>query len=484
MFESLTKTFDAIRTRLAGKPKLTEENIQEALRQVRVALLEADVNFKVCKDFIARVQDKAVGLEVIAGVNPGDQFIKSIHDSLVELMGPDERQIGFAPAGPTVILMAGLQGTGKTTTCAKLALRLKKQGRKPLLVAADIQRPAAIEQLMVLGRQIDVPVFARPGGHPPAICADAVAAARAGGQDLVILDTAGRLHVDQALMDEVSAVAKATTPHEIFLVLDANTGQDAVQSAQAFNEKLALTGVILTKMDSGTRGGAALSVRAVTGKPIVFVGTGEKVEKLEPFHPARLADRILGMGDVVSLVERAQESIDQKEAEQTARQLFEGSFDFSDFLRMLGMIKGMGPIKDLMKMVPGMSAHMDSLEGFDEKEFYRSEAIIRSMTAQERARPEILNMSRRDRVAQGAGVKVESVHELVRGFKQMKEQIHGLKKAGVLGRVLDPGRSIQKQKRDVLKDLDAEGKSVFDLPEFRGMRPVAAKASKEKRRKR
>ena len=484
MFETLTKKFDAIRARFAGKTKLTSENIDEALREVRVALLEADVNFKVCKDFIQKIHESALGQEVIAGVSPGDQFIKRIHDGLVDLMGREERELRYAPVGPTIILMAGLQGTGKTTTCAKLALRLKKAGRRPLLVAADVQRPAAIEQLQILGKQIDVPVHAEVGGKPVDICSRAVAAARAGSADIVILDTAGRLHVDQALMDEVSAVAKATTPHEVFLVLDANTGQDAVNSAKEFNDRLSLTGVILTKMDSGTRGGAALSVRAVTGKPIVFVGTGEKVEKFEVFHPARLADRILGMGDVVSLVERAQEAVDQKEAESTARQLFEGSFDFTDWLRMMEMVKRMGPMKDLLKMLPGMATHQEALDQFDDKEFGRAEAIIKSMTPAERTRPEILNISRRERVARGSGTKIDDVHQLVRGFKQMKDQLQTMRSKGVLGRMLDPSKAVNREKREQLRALDKEGKSVLDLPEFRGWSAAPAAAKKVDRKKR
>lgn len=484
MFDSLTRSFDGIRQRLVGKKKLTEENVSDALREVRVALLEADVNYKVCKAFIARIKEKATGDEVIRGVNPGEQFVKSIHDGLVELMGPEDPSIGWAAEAPTVILMAGLQGAGKTTTCGKLARKFIKDGKRVLLVAADVQRPAAIEQLKVLGGQVEADVHAVPGGHPPTICRDAVARARTEGHDVVILDTAGRLHIDADLMKEVSEVAKETSPHEIFLVLDSNTGQDAVNSAKEFDETLALSGVIMTKLDSGTRGGAALSVKEVTGKPIKFIGVGEKIEDLEGFHPSRMADRILGMGDVVSLVEKAQEAIDEKEAERTAQQLFSGSFNFEDFLRITGMVKNMGPMKDLLKLVPGMSSQMEALDNFDEREFARSEAIILSMTPQERVHPEILNMSRRERIAKGAGVGVDQVHNLIRGFKQMRNQMKDLKKSGMLGRMMgDPTKAFAKEKQKEIKQLEAEGKSVLDLPAFKGFRPKRAAATGTKKRK-
>ena len=484
MFETLTQKFDAIRSRFAGKAKLTEENIKDALRQVRVALLEADVNLKVCKELTQGVAARVEGEEVLKGVNPGDQFIKAIHDGLVDLMGPEDPEVHFAEVPPTVILMAGLQGSGKTTTCGKLAKRFLSEGKKPLLVAADVQRPAAIEQLQTLGKQLDVPVFAEPGGHPPTICERALAQAKVQGQDVVILDTAGRLHIAEDLMKEVAEVAKRTSPHEIFFVLDANTGQDALNSATAFNERLALTGIILTKMDSGTRGGAALSAKHVTGKPIKFVGTGEKLENIEPFHPSRLADRILGMGDVVSLVERAQEAIDEEEAERAAKQLFTGSFNFQDFLRMIKMVRSMGPMKDLLKMVPGMGGNMEALENLDEREFNRNEAVILSMTPQERVHPEVINMSRRERIAAGAGVPVQQVHNLLRGFKQMKKQLGDMKKSGMLGRMMDPGKQLQKEKKKELKQLESEGKSVLDLPAFRGLAPRGRTKNKRAKKRR
>jgi len=485
MFDSLSRTFDGIRSRLAGRSKLTEKNIQESLREVRVALLDADVNFEVLKDFIAGIREKVLGESVIRGANPGDQFVKSIHDGLVELMGPEDPDVNWVVGTePTVILMAGLQGSGKTTTCGKLAQHFLKMGKKPLLVAADVQRPAAIRQLQVLGEQVGVPVHAEPGETPPAICEKAVKSAAQLGCNVVILDTAGRLHVDDDLMTEVSEISRRTSPHEILLVCDANTGQDAVNSAKEFNDRVELTGIVMTKMDSGSRGGAVLSVKTVTGKPVKFVGTGEKLDALDQFHPDRMADRILGMGDVVGLVEKAQDVIDEEEAETAAKQLLKGSFNFNDFLRMLEMVKGMGPIKDLMKMMPGMGAQMSAVDNLDEKEFFRNEAIIRSMTPQERVHPEILNMSRRGRIARGSGVEEDSVHQLVRGFKQMKNQMKDMKKSGLLGGMMDPTKVLKKQKVKELKVMESEGRSVLDLPEFRAMRPSNKTGKKQKRRKR
>ncbi len=487
MFDSLTKTFDAVRRRFAGKSKLTEANINEALGEVRTALLEADVNFSVCKDFLTNVRERALGAEVLPGVSPGDQFIKSIHDALVELMGPEDPSICWRKDGPTVILMAGLQGSGKTTTCGKLAFKFKAEGRKPLLVAADVQRPAAIEQLQVLGEQVGVPVHAEPGAAPPDICERAVAKAAELGADTVILDTAGRLHIDEDLMNEVSRIAEKTHPDEVFLVLDANTGQDAVNSAEEFDKTLALTGVVLTKLDSGTRGGAALSVKRVTGKPIKFIGVGEKLDKLESFHPARMADRILGMGDVVSLVEKAQDAIDEESAEKAARQLLLGQFNFEDFRRLMQMVRSMGPIKDLLKMVPGMAAKSEMLDQLDERQFDRSEAIISSMTPQERVHPEILNMSRRERIARGAGVDVQHVHHLVRSLKQMGSQMKMMKKSGMMGRFMDPMKTLKKEQKRDLKRMSAEGRSVLELPAFKPTRLArkgGAKSNKRKKKRR
>lgn len=421
---------------------------------------------------------------MVKGVNPGDQFIKCIHEGLVELMGPEDPAIAWQPGAPTVVMMAGLQGSGKTTTCGKLARRFKADGKSPLLVAADVQRPAAIEQLKVIGQQIEVPVHAVPGGSPPAICAEALQRARDDGHDVVILDTAGRLHIDQDLMDEVSEIAKKTTPDEIFLVLDANTGQDAVNSAKEFNARLELSGVIMTKLDSGTRGGAALSVKKVVGKPIKFIGVGEKLDNLEEFHPARMADRILGMGDVVSLVEKAEAAIDEEEAEKAAKQLLTGTFTFEDFRSMLEMMKGMGPVKDLLKMVPGMGSKMAAFDDLEDRDFYKSGYIIDSMTAQERMKPEILNMSRRERVARGAGVEVQDVHNLVRGLKQMRSQMKNMKKmGGMFG--MDPMKALKKDQKKKVKQLEEEGGSVLDLPAFRDDRKrVATKSRKNKKKKR
>jgi signal recognition particle subunit SRP54 len=415
-------------------------------------------------------------------------IIKIIHDELVTLMGSSATDIEFAPKGPTVILMAGLQGSGKTTTCGKLALNLKKRGKSVMLVAADLQRPAAVEQLTVLGRDLDVPVFTETGVPPPVVCQHAVAKAAEAGTNVVILDTAGRLHIDETLMAEVADVAKRTSPHEIFLVCDAMTGQDAVNSAKAFNDRLPLTGVILTKLDGDARGGAALSVKAVTGKPIKFVGIGEKLDKLDVFHPDRMAERILGMGDVVSLVEKAQEVIDQDEAREQAEKMFVGSFNLDDFLRLIGKIRGMGSMKDLLGMIPGLGQQMGNMP-IDEAELPRSEAIILSMTPFERYHPEVLNTSRRERIADGAGVDLDAVNELMRGFKEMKRQFAEMRKMGILGSILDPTRKIKKEKEKELERMKRMGVNLFDPAQVRAFkqfseRKARQEARRNKRRKR
>jgi signal recognition particle subunit SRP54 len=488
MLDTISKGFQSLLSKFAGKSRITEDNVKEALREVRLALLEADVNLTVARDFIARVKEKAVGVEVLSGVNAGQMIIKIIHDELVELMGASAAPLTFAPTAPTVILMAGLQGSGKTTTCGKLALILKKQGKSVMLVAADLQRPAAVEQLRVLGRDLEVPVFTEANVTPPLVCEHAVAQARAEGKDVVILDTAGRLHVDDALMTEVAEVAKRTNPHEVFLVCDSMTGQDAVNSAKAFDERLPLTGVILTKLDGDARGGAALSVKAVTGKPIKFVGLGEKLDKLDVFHPDRMAERILGMGDVVSLVEKAQEVIDQDEAREQAEKMFVGSFNLDDFLRLLGKIKGMGSLKDLLGMIPGLGQSMGNMP-IDEEELPRSEAIILSMTPVERYHPEVLNTSRRERIAAGAGVTLEDVNELMRGFKEMKKQFSEFRKMGILGNILDPTRKIKKEKERELERMKKMGVNLFDPTQVKAFRQFSERkarqeARREKRRKR
>jgi signal recognition particle subunit SRP54 len=487
MFESLTKGFQGLFSKLAGSKALTEENVKEAMREVRTALLEADVNLAVVRDFTSRVKEKALGLAVTEGVDPGQMLVKVVHDELTAFMGPEAVPLSFDHK-PLVVLMAGLQGAGKTTTCGKLALWIRKRHKKSvLLCAADLQRPAAVEQLKVLGRDLDVPVHAETGLSAPEVCARAVARAKAEGIDVVVLDTAGRLHVDDALMREIAEVAAKTSPHEVFLVCDAMTGQDAVNSAKAFDSKLALTGVVLTKLDGDARGGAALSVKSVTGKPVRFVGLGEKLDKLDLFHPARMADRILGMGDVVSFVEKAQEVVDQGEAREQAEKMFLGSFNLDDFLKLLQKIKKMGSLKDLMGMIPGLGAQMENMP-VDEKEFVRFEAIMQSMTAEERMFPEILGDSRRKRVAKGSGVSLDDVHELMRNFREMKKQFQELRKMGVLGGLLDPTRRMKKDKERELLKMKKMGVNLFDMEQVRAYRQFSqrqakAEARRAKRRK-
>ena len=488
MFESLTKGFQNLFRRFAGDTRLTEENIQEALREVRLALLEADVNLQVARDFLGRVRTQALGQAVVEGVNPGQMLIKVISDELTALMGTEAAPLVRATGGPTVILMAGLQGAGKTTTCGKLALRLQKEHRKVLLVAADLQRPAAVEQLKVLGADLGIAVHAETGRRPPEVCAAAVERARAEGFDTVILDTAGRLHVDDALMREVVDIAQRTKPHEVLLVCDSMTGQDAVNSAKAFDQRLALTGVILTKLDGDARGGAAMSIRAVTGKPIKFIGTGEKSDRLDVFHPGRMAERILGMGDVVGLVERAQEVIGEREAQEQAEKMFLGSFTLQDFLGMLEKVRSMGPLKDIMAMMPGMSSQMEGMN-VDEKELDRSRAMIHSMTAQERSHPEIINHSRRTRIAQGSGTSGEQVDGLLRNFRNLRKQMQSMRKMGMLAGLLDPSRGLRKEKQKELERMQALGVNPLDTHQVKAFRAHLqredrAKARKQKRRKR
>ena len=430
MFENITERFRGIIQTVGSRKKITEKNVKDTLREVRIALLEADVAFDVVKDFLKRVEERALGEDVLKGVNPGQQFIKVVHEQLVELMGPVDANIQFAEKGLTVILMAGLQGRGKTTTCGKLALMLKKQKRKPLLVAADVQRPAAIDQLKKLGGDIDVPVYSEADTAPPKICKNALAQAQRDGQDTVILDTAGRLHIDDEMMAEVREVAKQTKPHEVLLVCDAMVGQDAVRSAAEFNEQLELSGVVLTKLDGDARGGAALSVKAVTGKPIKFIGVGEKLAgTLEAFRPEGMAERILGMGDVVSLVNRVQEHVDEKEAAELQSKLLDASFDLNDFLKQLNTMKKMGSMSEMLKLVPGLGSMVGDME-IDDREILRVEAIIQSMTAKERRRPEILNTLRRERIARGSGVQRMEVDDLLKQFSQMKKMMDGLGRSG------------------------------------------------------
>ncbi|MCB9916495.1 MAG: signal recognition particle protein [Planctomycetes bacterium] len=451
MFETLTDRLSTTFSFLRGRKELTEENVAEGLREVRQALLEADVNFKVARDFTERVKARVTGEQRLQGVDPSQQFVHAFHQELVELMGPEDAQLSFAKSGPTVVLMAGLQGAGKTTTCAKLAKFLReKRGKRPLMVAADIKRPAAVEQLKVLGRQLDVPVFHEEGLTPPQLCAKGVEHARKQGYDLVLLDTAGRLHVDDELMAEVAEIAKATQPHDQVLVVDAMTGQDAVNSAKAFDERLQLTGCILTKLDGDARGGAAVSLKAVTGRPILFIGTGEKIDDLDAFHPERMAGRILGMGDVVGLVERAQEQISEHEAQAAMEKLLLGSFTLEDMLAQMRMIRRMGPMKKVLGMMPGMPKEVRDID-VDDKQMNRLEALFTSMTPQERLKPDLLDMSRRRRIARGAGQGLDAVNELLKRYKQMQQMMKQMNKLG-LGSMLGAGA-----KKETLRGMSATG---------------------------
>ena len=422
MFDFISDRFTGIFDKLRYGGKLTEENIQDGLRDVRRALLEADVNVEVVREFLDRVRAKAVGEEVLNGVNPGQQVVQIVHDELIELMGEPDTDITFAKTGPTVILMAGLQGSGKTTSCAKLAKLLLDQGKRIQLVAADLQRPAAIEQLKVLGGQIGVPVFHEAGLKAPELCAKAVAHAAADQRDIVILDTAGRLHVDDELMGEIAEVHARTRPHQTFLVVDAMTGQDAVNSAKAFNDRLSLDGVVFTKLDGDARGGAVVSLRHIIGKPIKFVGVGEKIEALQPFFPDRMASRILGMGDILSFVEKAQSAVDEAEAAKLEERFKKNKFDLTDFAQQLQMIQKMGSLKDLLGLIPGVGSKFKQLN-VDESVFRRYQAIIGSMTKGERARPELVDMSRRRRIAHGSGVSTNEVQALLKHFETMKKML-------------------------------------------------------------
>ncbi len=451
MFETLSERLSGAFSFLRGSKELTDENVEQGLAAVRQGLLEADVHFKVVKDFTARVRERVVGAERLKGVDASDQFVHACHAELVELMGPEDAQLAFAKTPPTVILMAGLQGAGKTTTCAKLARRLAtKFQRRPLLVAADIKRPAAVEQLRVLGRQIGVPVFHQEGVSAADVCAAALVEARRKGHDVVILDTAGRLHVDDAMMAEVAEIASRTNPTNQLLVVDAMTGQDAVRSAEAFHARLALTGVILTKLDGDARGGAALSIKAVTGRPILFAGVGEKIDDLDAFSPERMAGRILGMGDVVGLVETAQERIGEDEAQAAYEKLVLGSFTLEDMLAQLRMIQKLGPMKKVLGMLPGMGQMVDKLDT-DDNRIKRMEALFTSMTARERLHPEVLDMSRRRRIARGAGQDVGAVNELLKSFKTMQKMMKEMNKLG-LG-----ARMGSKQKKEALRGMSASG---------------------------
>ncbi|QIA26915.1 signal recognition particle protein [Thermaerobacter sp. PB12/4term] len=435
-FEGLAEKLQAVFKRLRGKGKLTEADVEAALREVRLALLEADVNFKVVKDFIARVRERAVGQEVLESLTPAQQVIKIVHDELTQLMGGQHARLDLGGELPAVVMLVGLQGSGKTTTAAKLARLLTRQGRQPLLVAADVYRPAAVEQLVTLGQQVQVPVYA-PGTDrdPVDIAREGVAEARRRGRDVVLIDTAGRLHIDDALMDELERIRQAVAPREILLVVDAMTGQDAVNVAETFHRRLGIDGVILTKLDGDARGGAALSVRAVTGRPIKFVGLGERVDQLEPFHPERMASRILGMGDVLSLIEKAQAAFDAQQAQRLERKLREQTFDLEDFLEQLRQVRKMGPLDQLLAMIPGLGGRLKDVT-VDERELRRIEAIIQSMTPEERRRPEIINASRRRRIAMGSGTRVQDVNRLLKQFaetQRLMKQVAGAARRGRRG---------------------------------------------------
>ena len=420
MFDDIQKRLGGAFGRFRAKGLLTEANIQEGLREVRSALLEADVNYNVVQDFMARVQAKAVGAQLIKQVRPEQQIVKIVHDEMVALMGAGDPSIRVEKTGPTILMLCGLQGAGKTTTCGKLAKLLVTQGRKPLLVAADLQRPAAIEQLRVIGEQLQVPVFSEAGSNPVKVCQDAVIEANRQGRDTIILDTAGRLHVDDGLMAELKQIEKKVRPHQVYFVCDALTGQDAVASAGAFNEALELDGVILTKLDGDARGGAALSVKQVTGVPIKFVGMGEKLDKLQPFDPERIVGQMLGMGDIVGLVEAAQSAVDQEEARKQQEKLQQGKFDLNDFRQQIVQMKKMGSVKDLMGKIPGMSQMASGLEGVDaDGEVRRIQGIIDSMTRAERTNPHQIDISRRRRIAAGAGVDPSDISSLVKQFDAM-----------------------------------------------------------------
>ena len=429
-FEGLSEKLSSVFKRLKGRGKLTEADVKEAMREVRLALLEADVNYKVVKDFVAKVTERAVGEDVLQSLTPGQQVIKIVNDELVALMGDGTARIEFPSKPPCIIMMCGLQGSGKTTHAAKLAKYFKDMGKRPLLVACDVYRPAAIDQLCVVGKKADVKVFEMGQINPVTIAKEAVSHAKDHGNDVVILDTAGRLHIDEALMNELKAIKAETSPNEIMLVVDAMTGQDAVNVAKAFDDALGIDSVLMSKLDSDTRGGAALSVLAVTGKPIKFVGTGEKLEDFEPFHPDRMASRILGMGDMLTLIERAQSTFDEQNSQKLAERIKENSFDMNDLLDQMKQIQKMGPIKQILGMLPGVGNKLDDMD-VDDNHVKRIEAIILSMTPAERAKPSLINPPRKRRIAAGSGNTVADVNRLLKQFEEMQKM---MKQLGIMGK--------------------------------------------------
>ena len=447
-FESLTDKLQEAFKSLKGKGKISEDDVNQALRQVRTALLEADVNFKVVKDFVARIKEKALGEEVFGSLNPVQTVVKIVNDELTELLGGTQSRIMIAPKPPTIIMLVGLQGAGKTTTAGKLAVYLRKQGKHPMLVAADVYRPAAIKQLQVVGAQIDVPVFAKeePGANPVAIAKEAVPASTSMLKDVVIIDTAGRLAIDEELMNELVSIKSEVHPHEILLVVDSMIGQDAVTTAQTFNEKLGLDGIVLTKLDGDARGGAALSIKAVTGTPIKFTGTSEKMDGLEPFYPDRMASRILDLGDFKTLIENVQGMIDEEEAKEMAKKMAKNNFTLDDFLSQMQQVRKLGPLQNVLGMLPGMGKIKDQLKDVDMngKEVRRIEAIITSMTKAERANPSLLNGSRRKRIATGSGTRVQDVNRLLKQFEEARKMMKKM-------------QSMRKGKRGLLPKLPFMG---------------------------
>ena len=437
MFESLSDRFDGIFKKLRGKGRLSEADVDEVLREIRLALLEADVNFTVVKGLVARIRERAIGAELHAALNPAQQIVDIVHQELIGTLGGETIRISYAPKPPTVVLMAGLQGSGKTTNSAKLARWFKAQGRNPMLVGADLQRPAAVQQLRTLGQQVDVPVYSAPDdvvasgtGNPVDVALGCIAEARRLGRDVVIVDTAGRLAIDAELMEQVRQISEATTPDYTFLVVDAMTGQDAVTVAENFHQTLALDGVILTKLDGDARGGAALSVKEVVGKPIAFASTGEKLDEFDLFHPDRLAGRILGMGDILTLIDKAKDAFDEQEAEEAANRMLDGQFTLEDFLEQMAQVKKMGNLGNLMKMMPGIPKELRNQE-VDDRELARIEGIIHSMTGAERRDPKIIDGSRRLRIAEGSGVTTSEVNALLKQFGEMQKMMKGM--GGMLG---------------------------------------------------
>ena len=430
VFDTLSDRLQSALGEVRGRGKLDEESVSKAMREIRLALLEADVNFKVVKDFVARVKARSLGLELTKGLTPGQQVVKIVHEELTDLMGSGGSKIAFAGRPPTVILLAGLQGAGKTTAAAKLALLLRKEGHTPALVAADLQRPAAVDQLQQLGKQLQVPVFT--GSDPVQAVTEGIEQSKQQGRDVVILDTAGRLHIDEPLMEELAAVRKAAKPTNVLLVLDAMTGQEAVSVAESFHERIAFDGVILTKLDGDARGGAALSVRAVTGKPVKLASVGEKLDQFEYFHPDRMASRILGMGDVLTLIEKAEAAVEVDEQARLEQQMLAGEFTFDDFLASFRMLRKMGPLKGVLSMMPGMGKQLQGLD-IDESQMGRTEAIVLSMTPKERRMPHLIDGSRRKRIAAGSGSTIQQVNQLLSARKQMQKMMKQMKKGKMPG---------------------------------------------------